>query len=281
MISVIICSRKSNIDYYLKSNIENTIGCKHEIIWIDNSDNKFSIFEAYNMGIKKAQYNILCFMHEDIYFHSKGWGNICKNEFDNNIDVGMLGIIGTYYISELATSWFHSSQLTCGEIIQGEYNNGKYITKKISYPAKNSINNVCAIDGLWMCIKKDLFTEHNIHFNEKDYRGFHFYDMDISMQVILTGFKISIPNNIHIEHKSIGIPNDIYYDNCLIFHSKYHNYLPLYTNPYIDKISYKEYNLERVKTLCQKCKQNYIYNKMLNFFPYKLTTKILKLFKIL
>lgn len=75
MISIIICSKYSKINCELEQNIENTIGnMPFEIITINNSQNSYSIYQAYNKGIKEAKYPYLCFMHEDILFHTVNWG---------------------------------------------------------------------------------------------------------------------------------------------------------------------------------------------------------------
>ena len=42
--------------------------------------------------------------------------------------------------------------------------------------------------GVWFCIRKKLF-EH-VKFDDKNYSGFHFYDIDISMQIQAQGFQI-------------------------------------------------------------------------------------------
>ena len=70
MLSLIICSRNSDISATLKKNIETTIGINYELIVINNSLNHYSIFEAYNQGIRKSKYQFLCFMHEDILYHT-------------------------------------------------------------------------------------------------------------------------------------------------------------------------------------------------------------------
>jgi hypothetical protein len=54
MLSLIICSRYSVISNDLKKNIKLTIGVKFELIVINNSNNEFSIFSAYNEGVKKS-----------------------------------------------------------------------------------------------------------------------------------------------------------------------------------------------------------------------------------
>lgn len=73
MISVIICSRAKIIKTNLFENIKNTIGCNYELIVIDNSENKFSIFQAYNLGIEKSLGDYLCFLHDDVFIHTDGW----------------------------------------------------------------------------------------------------------------------------------------------------------------------------------------------------------------
>ena len=80
MISIIICSRFQSISKELKDNIENTVGVVHEIICIDNSKSQYDIFSAYNEGVKRSQYPLLCFMHVrpewslNKYFFSKKLG---------------------------------------------------------------------------------------------------------------------------------------------------------------------------------------------------------------
>jgi len=51
MISIIICSRTASISDELTQNINQTIGIPYELVIIDNSDNLYSIFSAYNEGV--------------------------------------------------------------------------------------------------------------------------------------------------------------------------------------------------------------------------------------
>lgn len=64
MISIIICNRKKVLDPKLENNIKSTIGIEYEIINIDNSDNRYNIFQAYNKGIQNPNIHIfaLCMM---------------------------------------------------------------------------------------------------------------------------------------------------------------------------------------------------------------------------
>lgn len=77
-----------------------------------------------------------------------------------------------------------------------------------------------------MATRKELFL-NQLYWDTKTYNGFHFYDMDISMQVIEKGLKIQIIEDLLIEHKSKGQLNKSFYKNSKIFHQKWDNHLPI------------------------------------------------------
>lgn len=59
MISCIICSRQPDISAELKENIATTVGCEYELVVIDNSKDEYSIFSAYNEGVRCAKAYLL------------------------------------------------------------------------------------------------------------------------------------------------------------------------------------------------------------------------------
>ena len=93
MISIIICSREKTRASQLKKNIQDTIGTEFETIIIDNSENKHSITQAYNIGIDQSKFDYLCFIHEDIEFKTSNWGNILTSHIDKNPQ-GIVGVAG-------------------------------------------------------------------------------------------------------------------------------------------------------------------------------------------
>jgi GT2 family glycosyltransferase len=60
---------------------------------------------------------------------------------------------------------------------------------------------VVAVDGLFFAIRRDLFDR--IHFDDALFDGFHFYDLDISMQVRLS-HRILVTWDIVVKHYSEG-----------------------------------------------------------------------------
>ena len=221
MISIIICSRKKTLSKALSDNIKQTIGTAFEIIVIDNSESRYSIFEAYNIGVKKSRYPYLCFMHDDIKYYTHNWGLIVLEHFKGD-KVGAIGIAGTPYMPYLPGSWW-CSNLVNMHILQ----NNMQINERSSHkypPATGTRNKVSVLDGVWFCIAKRLFAD--ITFDEVNYSGFHFYDIDISMQVGRAGYDLFCVFDIVVEHFSNGNVDKKWQENAFVFNRKWRSVLP-------------------------------------------------------
>lgn len=229
MISIIICCTYKRDIEVLKKNILDTAGIIVEFILIDNSKNNFSIFEAYNQGVEKSKFETLCFVHEDVMFHTQNWGKIILNDIKEK-DVGLIGFAGSQYLFDFPTSWFMAKPLY-RNLIQKGYKDGS--SKKITF-TPNKIE-AAAVDGFCFFMPKGIFND--ITFDSKNYKGFHFYDLDISMQVLNQNKKILLLNNIIIEHYSTGTPNESWFEAALQFYYKWHKQLPIKINNNI-KISF-------------------------------------------
>lgn len=232
MFSLIICSRNENISEELRKNIALSIGkYLYEIIVVDNSKNEYNIFQAYNVGVKKARYAYLCFMHEDILYLTDDWGKIIIEEFKNP-EIGMLGVVGGQYVGKYQTYWFDS-----GFNIGQFYDNNKNSWK---WPKSISGSDVVAIDGLWMCIRRELFMQNKLEWDTKNYKGFHFYDMDMSMQVLHSGYRIKIAEGLLIQHISFGKLGRTFWMSCIRFHRKWNYFLPQSALNFVLPPEYKE-----------------------------------------
>ena len=224
MISIIICSKKDKIDEVLNKNIADTINVPYEIVLIDNSDNKYSIFSAYNEGIKRAKYPYLCFIHEDIIFRNDNWGKLLCDAFESDETIGMIGVIGSAVLFDIVYGWWDTSAHV-GHILQN-VRNAKMTAdyKKCSDP-KAILTDAVACDGLFLAFPKNIFNK--IQFDTNTFTGFHCYDLDISMQVINAGYKIKVINNILIEHFSTGNVTKEFINTCFRFSKKWQEILPV------------------------------------------------------
>ena len=233
MISIVICSRTPVITEALQNNIEASIGCAHEIIVIDNSQNEYSIFSAYNKGVELSQYAIICFMHDDIVFHTQNWGNKVVEKFTAE-KLGAIGVAGSPYYPLIAGPWW-SGGLVTKNIIQPGNTKPDYLAYQ--EPVKDQLP-VLVLDGVWICIRKSLFN--TIRFDEKRLKGFHLYDVDISFQVHTQGYELASVYDIVIQHASNGVMNQNWMENCLAVQKKWANQLPLCIIPisYAQEIKY-------------------------------------------
>ena len=227
MLSIIICSRKADISEEIKHNIASTIGCEYELCVIDNSRNDYTIFTAYNEGVRCAKGDILCFMHEDLVFHSKDWGQRVEEVF-NDKGIGCLGVIGSKFLPNQPAAWWlcHATE---GYLIQGYRDTkGNYKTFVDSTNLKpKELKDVVVVDGCWFCIMREMFDA--IRFDEETYSSFHCYDMDICMQVIEQQKRVVVTGDIAIEHRSMGNVGKDFYNQLALFYNKWKEKLPYST----------------------------------------------------
>lgn len=235
MISIIICNRGNEINKDLENNIIRTIGAvDYEIISINNEDGKYNIFQAYNIGVEKARFPYLCFMHDDIRFHTSNWGNNVVNHFSDK-QVGMIGVAGPTYLSRTPGVWWGINSLVNQTYSTRQRNidtnrlnpHEQHTTN--NNPFEEKVSEVVALDGLFFCIRKDLFNV--IKFDEK-YGGFHFYDIDISMQVFKLNYRILCVYDILVEHISVSNLSVEWIESSRTFYNKWETFLPIQTFPF-------------------------------------------------
>ncbi len=261
MISIVICHRSEVYLQKIKESIQKTIGIHYELIVIDNTSNQYSIFEAYNEGAQKSTFPILCFTHEDIVFHTENWGEKVVAHF-NDTSIGMIGVIGGNVLPKSPAPWW-SNQLVNDHLI----NNIQHWSRKVSYqsyqeklsesadetvtrqynnPTKQNVVDAVVLDGLWFCIRKELFTQQKIKFDSDTFKGFHSYDSDISIQV-KQHLRVCVVFDILIEHFQQGTFNKTWFENTLLLNRKWKSKLPIAAKE-IDKSKYPLYEWETLRT---------------------------------
>ncbi len=231
MLSIIVCSRNSKLPKLFIESLEKTIGVDFEIICIDNSENKYSIFSAYNKGFLLSKYPYLCFVHEDVLFHTQNWGEVIIKHLQVP-KTGIIGLAGGDLVPRVPSMWWALNPTE--KIIQTDIN-GKKQSIKNCYPKdyNKPTRSVVLLDGVFLCMKRELFDK--IKFDET-LEGFHCYDYDIAIQSIHAGYYNYVVFDIDIEHFSIGNMNGIYYRNLIKVFKKWENQLPLFEH----KISTEE-----------------------------------------
>lgn len=231
MISLIICSRTPKLPQSLVENVVNTIGCAYEWVVIDNSENRYSIFEAYNLGIKKSKGDYWCFMHDDILLHTLGWGEVLFDVFKSDESIGLIGIAGAKVKTKMPSAWWDCEDQYKRMHLKQHFKSGEIRDWNIGNQT-SPLEEVVAIDGVFMVARKD----ERIRFLES-LKGFHNYDLNLSFEYLQKGYKVMVTNLIYLEHFSNGILNASWYESTVALHNKYHSFLPLSV---IESFSFKK-----------------------------------------
>ncbi len=199
MISILICSVNKFYLDQVTINIKKTIGIEYEILFYDNRIEKKGICEVYNYLGKKAKYPILLFLHEDTLFTTDSWGGNILDVFKDDTEIGVIGLAGSKYKSRVLSGWYTGLDfLDYANVTHKLPNREEKL--KIGFKG-NLIEEVVCIDGVFMCCKKNIFS--TLFFDEKNIKGFHFYDLDFSLRASLF-CKIVVIFNINLIHITNG-----------------------------------------------------------------------------
>jgi hypothetical protein len=243
MISIIVCSYNSNYFNNFVQNVAQTINVPYEIIRIDNSAGNYSVCKAYNEGISKAAFDLLCFSHEDIEIKTKGWGTIVSDTFSNDEKTGLIGVAGASYKTFAPSTWTFGSaepQTNHINILQRYKHQSKPVKHIYLNHGNEKLSQVVAVDGVWFCTKKAIAQE--VLFDEVSFKGYHGYDIDFSLGV-LRKYNVVVSFEILVEHFSEGKYDRFWIEDMLIFQKKWGNKLPVN----LRQISREMQRLEEIK----------------------------------
>ena len=246
MISLIICSCNEKQLSDISENIRVTIGVPYEIIAIDNSQGKYGICAAYNLGAARAQFSILCFVHEDVIFETKKWGQILVQHFQNPA-VGVIGVAGSPFKSNIPSTWGLDEKYSYLNLIQ----NFKYTEQKSVWehynPAPGSLSReVVLVDGVFIAVRREAWADN--HFDEKHFPGFHGYDADFCLQIYQQKkYKIIVIFDLLLKHLSEGRFDAQWIAAARQVTDKWQSVLPLYS----ENFSFREIKFLQRKALKQ------------------------------
>ncbi len=222
MISVLICSADNSLLNQVKTNIEETIGVEHEILFFDNLEKK-GICEVYNSLAARAKFSYLCFVHEDILFQTLNWGLLLADIFSKNPAIGVVGVAGSKYKSKCFSGWYSGIPgFDCANILH-RYSYGDEAIY-LQPNKENVLEEVVCLDGVFICSRKEVWQQSK--FNEADLKGFHFYDIDFSLRASRI-CKIAVTYDVNIIHITKGGDfGDNWVTTAIGYHIRFGKMLP-------------------------------------------------------
>jgi glycosyltransferase involved in cell wall biosynthesis len=218
VISVVVSTRKRDEKFVdgLKKLLSHP---KSEVIVYEN-DNKYSLAEIYNKGLKESKNDIVVFMHDDLIIDEKNLTPKVVKLFDKNPEYGIIGVAGT---DKLTTGrWWEDRETMYGKVAHIQ-DKKRHVNKYSKQTFPDIVKEVVTVDGLLMMVHKKRI-KHT--FNE-EFKGFHFYDLPICVENYLDGVKIGVTTRFDITHKSIGEVNKKWEKNKYLFEALYEKNFPL------------------------------------------------------
>jgi hypothetical protein len=229
-IYVIVCSRRAQDNRLHRRNVlvTSALAPKH-YIRIDNSEAKYGICAAYNYGVQeyarlfsKTPEDILIFMHEDAYFLQKDWDVMVQNKFAQNPNIGVLGVAGTSALSADLPLWVRAGHPYLHGCVYHQ-SGGKTIKSDYGESTDSGV----VADGVFLAIRAGLLGAGGLQFDETVFESFHFYDLDICMQIRRQA-QIAITNEIPLLHCSGGSFGAEWKRQAAAFLHKYQAQLPAF-----------------------------------------------------
>ena len=223
MISVIICSPDINRARTVSQHVSASIGVPHEVLIVSDAAAQGGMCAAYNEAASHAQYDICCFMHDDVELHTPLWGQRVRDHFASDPALGLIGLAGSRYKSAVLSGWATGlSAYDCCNILQSTPSGVPARVWMHPGAATNLRVPVKTLDGVWMCARKNVWEQ--IRFSEV-IPGFHFYDLDFSLRVSRK-FTTGVVYDIDLLHYSQGNFGSAWVKNAIQFHEEW-NTVPL------------------------------------------------------
>lgn len=244
MISIIISTHNTTFFQQVSQSIDETIGVEYEIIAIENHM-QYSLCEAYNLGIKKAKFPYLCFLHEDIVFISNDWGKRLIKTMCSDPTIGLIGVAGSKFKSTYPTTGWGTGPFIY-KFWRGQfytyYNDKKTHIELDRSLSKNEVESVLIVDGVFLFTKCEVLE--TCKFDSELLTHFHGYDTDFSLQVYFHSYKVIVDRGIEIVHFSHGILGGEFVKANKKIHKKWISKLPIATSDLeLNSIELHFYNL--------------------------------------
>lgn len=227
MISIVIASIKKEYLDQISANIAETVGIPFEIISFDNSNGVKGLCEVYNLGTQQAKFDLICFMHEDVAISTVNWGKFVANAFDQDEQLGLIGLAGSSYKSVAPSGWFCNGgpqKINYINLLQRYKFDEVKTFHNCQNPRNESLSTVVSVDGVWFCTRKSVALKYP--FDQHTFKKFHCYDIDFSLS-IYPEFKSAVTFDILLEHFSEGNYDRTWIEETIKLYKKWQPILPI------------------------------------------------------
>lgn len=193
---------------------------------------KYDIFTGFNHGAKQTKGEFLAFVHDDVQFLGNPLTMSAPLTALSDTKVGFVGCAGTRLLSEVGCWWDGVTRPDVTNECRGmamHASNSDFGMHINVWPhGAGQFGRVIVLDGVLLMCHRRTFELLN-GFDEKTYKGFHFYDIDITLRATIAKL-INLAAPIPLLHQSGGELTPKWDANRKIFLSKFGHLLPARIN---------------------------------------------------
>lgn len=225
MITIVYSTHKDDqYNQNFRQHLLKSVGLENVQILEYLNKNQYSLAQIYNMGMDQSEFDIIVCLHNDIKLENN-WGKKLLKDFEVNPDYSIIGKAGSCYFPESGVYWERMNLTMVGQVYHHPDGQNKWLSK---YSAKLPfLIPVVTIDGLFIALDKTKIK----HKFDETIGKFHFYDHSFCIPNYLDGVKIGVTSSFEITHKSVGQPNQEFFESKERFLEKWRSKLPLDLKP--------------------------------------------------
>ncbi|SFK72219.1 Glycosyltransferase like family protein [Paenibacillus sp. 1_12] len=142
-----------------------------------------SMTSGYNSAMKRSEAKYKVYVHQDVYIIHPYFLDDLILLFENNEQLGMVGVAGATTIPANGIWW--ESPYLYGKVYSSH--SGRMHPLEFR-PIQQAYERVRAIDGLIMATQIDLPWREDL------FTGWHFYDTSQSMEMLKAGYEVGVWN---------------------------------------------------------------------------------------
>lgn len=199
-------------------------GERVESIIVANSG-RWSLGQAYNEGLRQAQGEFCCFIHDDARVWSPGWLDRLAQVVTQDA-VDLVGVAGTTKMPRSGGWWDSGRGFGRGRVAH-LHDNGQLVLDDYGPPddAYRGLSPVVSLDGLLLFGRRRDFA--SAPFDTELFDGFHFYDSDLSLRWLLWyGRRLAVVHGLDVVHRT-GASLENWQTYLNRFHYRHGGFLPL------------------------------------------------------
>lgn len=221
MISIISYCRHPMPQSLQERNVAKTVNAPNEYLVIDGSRGPLQYSAAYNWAKDHVKGDIVVFIYDELYFMSMNWGGALTFKFAQDPSLGLIGVAGTQYLFAGKYSLTAAGRPFIKGRIMYHLQNGDFFAALFSQEKGDF--EVVALDGSFLAVRTEVLRKTG--FDEANFGGAHFWDMDFCMQTRKQG-KIIVTSDIIVKRMSQQIFDPEWHAAGQRFMQKYKNELP-------------------------------------------------------